>query len=205
MRRLKILMISPQYRPLTGGYERAAERLSAGLAAKGHRVTVIAERRDRRWPASEEQCGVRVERLWCVYRPRLHIATAVLSLAAFLLRYGRRFDVWHIHQVGAHALVAIALSKLLRRRVIQKLTSSGPGGIQQAVGSGVFPKIGTFLLHRVDAIAALTRETRNEALAFGMAVERVTVLGNGVDAQLYRPRGQAERGQLQEKAWYRCR
>jgi len=45
-------MLSPQYRPTVGGYERAAERLSAALVARGHCVTVIAELRDKAWPAS---------------------------------------------------------------------------------------------------------------------------------------------------------
>ena len=51
---LRILMISPQFNPLTGGYERAAERLSRSLLAQGHHVEVVAERRDSAWPKREE-------------------------------------------------------------------------------------------------------------------------------------------------------
>ena len=49
---IRVLMISPQFYPLVGGYERAAERLSVALAEAGMRVVVIAERRDSAWPAS---------------------------------------------------------------------------------------------------------------------------------------------------------
>ena len=55
--KLRILMVSPQFRPIVGGYERAAE-LSAELVRLGHEVTVITERRDRSWPAREQQDGV---------------------------------------------------------------------------------------------------------------------------------------------------
>ena len=63
-------MISPQFRPLVGGYELAAQRLSVVLAAAGLSVVIIAERRDRAWPAVERIDGYEVRRLSCWYRPR---------------------------------------------------------------------------------------------------------------------------------------
>ena len=204
MRRLNILMISPQYRPLVGGYERAAERLSICLAGKGHSITVVTERRNSSWPAHENFDGVEIKRLWCFYKPRLHTLTTLLSIAAFLLRHGRNFHIWHLHQYGPQAVVVIALSKLLRRRVVLKLTSSGQGGIGNAVRSLAFPKIAAYLLRKVDSVAALTRETLDEALKFGMHPSRVVVLGNGVDLHLYRPRGDAERKRLRDKLGIRA-
>ena len=131
---LRVLMISPQFRPLVGGYERAAERLSAALAEVGLRVVVIAERRDRAWPAMECIDGYEVRRLSCSYRRHRHAVTSLLSFAGFLLRHGREFDVWHVHQYGFHAALAVALGKVLRRPVVLKLTSSGAMGIESAMG-----------------------------------------------------------------------
>ena len=131
---IRVLMISPQFRPLVGGYERAAERLSAALAAAGLRVVVIAERRDRAWPAVECIDGYEVRRLSCSYRRHLHTITSLLSFAGFLLRHGREFDVWHVHQYGFHAALAVALGKVLRRPVVLKLTSSGAMGIEKSHG-----------------------------------------------------------------------
>ena len=76
---VRVLMISPQFRPLVGGYERAAERLSVALAEAGMRVVVIAERRDRAWPAVECIDGYEVRRLSCSYRRHLHVVTSLLS------------------------------------------------------------------------------------------------------------------------------
>ena len=84
---VRVLMISPQFRPLVGGYERAAERLSMALAEAGMRVVVIAERRDHAWPAVECIDGYEVRRLSCWYRRKLHTITSLLSFAGFLLRH----------------------------------------------------------------------------------------------------------------------
>jgi hypothetical protein len=43
---LKILMICPQFTPVIGGYEKAAERLSGALARDGYSVTVLTNRWD---------------------------------------------------------------------------------------------------------------------------------------------------------------
>lgn len=190
---LRILMLSPQFRPLIGGYERAAERLSAALAARGHAVMVIAERRDNSWSAHEERDGVQIRRLWCLYRPRLHMMTSLMAFARFLLIQGRRFQIWHIHQYGLHAGLAVVLGMLLRRPVVLKLTSSGAQGIERAIDGLPMARLMKSLLRRVDAVVATTRETQVEAMAFGIPGSRVHVLGNGVDTQVFGPRSDTER------------
>src|SRR4029434_9571185 len=110
---IRVLMICPQFRPIVGGYERSAEHLSAALAEAGMRVAVIAERRDPAWPALESIDGYEVRRLSCSYRRHRHAVTSLLSFASFLLRHGREFDVWHVHQYGVHAALAVALGKVL--------------------------------------------------------------------------------------------
>ena len=196
---LRILMISPQFHPIVGGYERAAERLSAALVKRGHQVTVIAERRDRGWPQSEVREGVAIRRIWCLYRPRLHMLTALVSLALFLVFCGRRFDIWHVHQYGMHAGVAVALGFLTRRPVVLKLTSSGDQGLAQALAARRLSRLLATLHRRVDAVVAPTRETEREALAFGISPARIHVLGNGVDIERFRPRDINERDRIKRR------
>jgi glycosyltransferase involved in cell wall biosynthesis len=190
---MKILMISPQYKPIVGGYERAAERLSVALVERGHSVTVASERRSLAWARREMENGVEVRRWFCVYRPTLHILSSLLALAWFLLRRGRGFEVWHVHQYGPHAALTVAMAKVLRRPVVLKLTSSGRQGINRTLSQGRFPGLVSYLHKKVSAIVALTRETAAEAEAFGIPASRIAVLGNGVDTQTYRPRSAAER------------
>lgn len=193
---LRILMMAPQYRPLVGGYERAAERLSTALAARGHRVTVVTDRRERSWPQREVRHGVIIHRLWCLFKPRLHMPTSLGSLAWFLLLQGRGFDVWHVHQYGLHAAIVIGLGRLLGRPTVLKLTSSGQHGVARALGGHPLARLATLLLKRASGVVALTRETASEAQAVGVPPSRVNELGNGVDIGAYRPRCEAERAAL---------
>jgi glycosyltransferase involved in cell wall biosynthesis len=186
-------MISPQFRPSVGGYERAAERLSTALAARGGSVTVITERRQCSWPAHEVVDGVVVRRLPCLYRPHLHMLSSLLAFAWFLLRRGRGFGAWHVHQYGLHAVLAVAMGKLLGRPVVLKLTSSAGKGIRNAVARlPLSPRVAA-LLRRVDACVAISQETGEEALAFGIPADRIERLANGVDAHRFHPVSSADR------------
>ncbi|OQX12882.1 MAG: hypothetical protein BWK76_17025 [Desulfobulbaceae bacterium A2] len=188
---MNVLMISSQFRPLVGGYERSAERLSLALAARGNQVTVITERRDKSWARSEMLERVNVLRLWCCYRRHLHQLTSCISIARFLCTQGRQFQVWHIHQYGVHAALAIFLSKFYRCHTVLKLTSSGPGGIHITGKKGIILSFVKSQLLKVDAVVATSRETASEAMVFGISSPRVHVLGNGVDTACYRPHNEA--------------
>jgi len=198
-RKLRILMISPQFRPIIGGYERAAERLSIELARLGHEVTVIAERRDCSWPAREQQEGITVCRLWCLYYPHLHLATSLAAFFLFLVFQGRHFHVWHIHQYGLHAALSVMLGKLLHRPVVLKLTSSKDQGIKQVTDNMCLAGPARAWLKGIDAVVATTRETRAEAQAFGIQNDRVHVVGNGIDTQVFHPLNDDDRLGLRKR------
>lgn len=184
---LAILMICPQFHPLVGGYERAAGRLSGALSKAGMRVVVITERREIQWPSVEVIDGYEVRRLPCLHRRHLHAITSLLSFTAFLLRHGREFDVWHVHQYGWHAALAVALGKLLRRAVALKLTGTGDMGIQNAMGRGVAGHILRWAHRRVTACIAVSDETHLEAIRFGIHTERIHRIPNGVDGDQFYP------------------
>ena len=201
---MRVLMISPQFRPLVGGYELAAERLSVALAKAGLSVVIIAERRDHAWPAVECSDGYEVRRLYCRYRRNLHTITSLLSFAGFLLRHGREFDVWHVHQYGFHAALAVALGKALRRPVALKLTNSGAMGIAVTLGSGIVACILGFFHRRVSACLAVTEETRAEAVCFGIPAQRIYLIPNGVDGRQFHPASPDERAAARLALGLRC-
>ncbi len=201
---LTTLMISPQFRPIVGGYERAAERLSVALTKLGVKVVVITEKRDDHWPAVEQIEGYEIRRLPCLYRRHLHAITSLLSFAGFLLRYGHSFDVWHVHQYGPHAALAIVFGKLLRRPVVLKLTSSASMGISQALGSGIFGRLLAVLHRQVDMCLAVSEETRVEASQFGIAEQRIYLAPNGVDGYQFHPVSTQERRTAQRILGLEC-
>lgn len=186
-------MISPQFRPLIGGYERAAERLAMSLADRGHEVLIVAERRDRKWPKRESVGKAKLRRIWCVFKRGVHKLTSLSSLGRYLLFHGWKFDVWHVHQYGDYAGLTIALSKLYRRPVVLKLTSSGVSGLPVAVVNSRFPKISSYFHRQVDAVCATSEENYREAVEFGIPAERIHRIGNGVDIQKFAPRASLEK------------
>lgn len=182
---MSILMISPQYRPIVGGYERAAERLSGALSRQGLKVVVITERRDRTWSAAESIDGYEIRRLPCIYRRHFHALTSLFVFGCYLLWRGRSFAIWHVHQYGPHAALAVALGKLLNRPVVLKLTSSCEMGIEVAMGNGLMGWLFAALHQRVDACFAVSEETREEAINFGIPGHRVHLIPNGVDGRQF--------------------
>ena len=190
---MKILMIAPQFRPLVGGYELAAERLASILVRRGSAVTILAERRHLGWPRREDVNGVKVRRWFCVFRPGWHTATSILALCGALLRFGPIHDVWHVHQYGVHSAMTLLLGRLLRRPVVIKITSSGQTGIGPTLAAGRVPKVATLLHRKASAIVALTNETASEVRAFGVEPRRIHLLGNGVDTETFSPLDPARR------------
>lgn len=197
-----VLMISPQFRPLVGGYERAAERLSGELARGGHRVVVLTERHRPEWPKHEALDGFEVRRLWCGSSRRTHSPLALLAFTGWLLAHGREFDVWHVHQYGAHAALAVALGKLLKRPVVFKTTSSGPLGIERRLAGR---PVLQYFHRRAAACVAVSEETKGEALRFGMPEGRVRLIPNGVDGRVFRPASPAERTAARLALGLNCR
>lgn len=196
---LRVLMVSPQFRPLLGGYERAAEQLSLALAERGHEVVVVAERWNPAWPREERIGPVRVRRTWCVHRRRLHKLTGTASLAGFLLRHGHRFDVIHVHQSGWSAALCVAYGKLARRPVVLKLTATGAGGILVRLGGDRLSGVVSGLHRRVDACIATSARGEQEALRLGIEPAHVWRIPNGVDTDRYRPLPEAQRLALRER------
>jgi glycosyltransferase involved in cell wall biosynthesis len=201
---IRVLMLSPQFHPLLGGYERAAGRLSAALAELGSHVVVISERRDHTWPAMERIDGYEVRRLFCFYRSGTHIITSALSFARFLLRHGREFDVWHVHQYGVHGALAVGLGKVLCRPVLLKLTSSNAMGIEKTMGGDGVGHILRFFHRRINACIAMSDETCEEAIRFGIPSERIHLIPNGVDGSQFHPASPEERATARRALGLAC-
>ena len=193
---LHILMISPAFRPIIGGYERAAERLSAALCRAGYRVTVITERRDKKWPRKEVVDQVTVVRLWCVYRRGVHVFTSFMSFAIFLLTKGCRYQIFHVHQYGYHAALAVVVGRLLRKPVLIKVTSTSTEGIAPALASSRFSRPMMALHRAVSACIVTSTEAAREAVQFGIPEERIKLLPNGIDVDEFRPATDAEKLRL---------
>lgn len=103
---LSIAMIGLRGIPATyGGVERAVEELSAGLAARGHHVTVFARKAysDR---SITQHRGVEIVHLGQVNSKHLEAITHTALAIATALR-SNRYDVIHLHATGPTLLAFV--------------------------------------------------------------------------------------------------
>ena len=196
---LRILMISPQFHPLTGGYERAAERLSHSLLARGHHVEVVAERRDSAWASREESGGLLINRIWCVHRRRLHVATSSISLFLFFLMNGRRFDVFHVHQMGWPASLTILCGRMLGRPVALKLTSTEVLGINSLISDAPLARFQCELHRSIDICLATSDRAAREASSFGIPPRNIKRIPNLLDTDFFRPLDPEDRAAVRRR------
>ena len=104
-----------------GGIEVVVEELAAGMASRGHRVTVynrsghhVAGARFDKGGELERYRGFRIKKVWTVNRRGLAAVTSSIS-AAFCCAFGR-YDVVHIHAEGPSAMCW--LPRLFGKKVV---------------------------------------------------------------------------------------
>lgn len=190
---MKVLMILPQFHPIVGGYERSAYRLIRALIQKGHTIQVITERRNRGWLKTEIIDDISVYRWPCKFIPKCHTITSLIGLVIALTKYGRSYDLWHVHQYGAHASVVFAIAKIFRRKVVLKLTNTDVDGISKALDRLPLSSLHKINHRQADVIIALTNEVMREALEFGFKPAVIQKVGNSIDVNAWPKASNTER------------
>jgi len=183
----RVLMVCPQFRPVVGGYEQAAERLGIALIDRGHRVTVVTERRNRAWPVRETFLGLEIRRLTSWNVARLQTLSGILFLAVYLLLNGRRFDVLHVHQYGWVSTLVILVGRMLGRPVVLKLTNTGPHGIRALLARLHYSAFHVRQHRRLSACIATSNRARTEIIDLGLDASRVHLIPNGLDTEFFVP------------------
>lgn len=186
MRPLSIVMVSAGFWPAIGGAERQALELSAALAARGHRVTVLT-RRVGGLPARETVRGVAVVRLPVFGSGAVDALCFLLGVNAWLKLHWTEWDAVHAHLAGSPALAAALLGRLLGRPALVKL--GGGRGIGELASSSR-TWMGRAKLRVLGALKprflAVVPDLADEAREFlgGVPIE---ILPNGVDASRFAP------------------
>lgn len=114
---MKVLVALSYYRPHISGLTIYTERLSRALARRGHDVTVLTSRYDRRLPRECVEQGVRVLRLPVLAR----LSKGVLqpTILFDFWREAKAADLVHIHlPQGEGGVLAFIARRLLKKPVI---------------------------------------------------------------------------------------
>lgn len=190
---LSVLMFSPQFRPIVGGAERQAEKLSKALVKRGHRVTVLTPRLIRGTPEYEKDSGVVIYRFplfdLCKRMPKVPWLGPLnlLSIRAQTIRavsiYLKDSDVLHCHI--ASPMTAFAMQAAWKKRipVLCKVAVSGEKtdlGELSGVGLGG-PQLARSMIRQVDCWVATTQAVKKSLLDWGVESSRIETISNGVD------------------------
>jgi glycosyltransferase involved in cell wall biosynthesis len=113
---MRILTTLYYYRPHYSGLTVYTERLARGLAGRGHEVTILTSRYDRRLPPLEQRDGVKVRRLPVAFR--LSKGVVLPTMPYWGIRLARSHDVIHLHVPQLDAAPMALAGRMLGRPVV---------------------------------------------------------------------------------------
>ena len=209
---MRILFFTENFPPETNAAAtRVAERARHWIAA-GHEVTVITCAPNfphgrlfpgwrNRWRQVETRDGVRVVRVKTFIAKNEGIVLRTLDFLSFMTAsfvaalFERRPDIVASTSPQFFAAVgAWALSAARRLPYVFELGDLWPrsivavGAMRDSAGLRAMEKLELFLYRRARAVVALTQSFKDNLVARGIAAEKIFVILNGVEPELYGPR-----------------
>ena len=197
----RVVVLTPYFRPIVGGVESNAERLARYLQQHGFAVRVLTKRVTKNLPDIEDMDGVQIERIG-PYGDRAAAGKWLLlpQVAEWLGRERSTYDVVCCVDYRGTGVAAVGAGLLTRRpSVFQAQTTGVLSGANMdpalerwkidphgAVGR-LAKAVPRSIYRRADAFACISRDIEREALACGIARERVHYLPNAIDMTRFRP------------------
>lgn len=194
----RVLMLCSQFRPLTGGTERQAERLAIALACQGVNVTILTPNLLAHTPEFEQVGGVTIRRFPFVDLSRttripgigpvnlLNIRRQVLSALEPLLG---KSDLLHLHLASPMAAFGMQAAQAAGVPAICKVASAGERMDLvrlTAVGWGG-GSLSRLMVSRLDRWIATTGHVRDSLLHWGVAADRISIIPNGTKVRAEPP------------------
>lgn len=191
-----MLLISHSYPPVLGGSEIEAQRVSAGLAARGHRVTVLCSGggpmpSTARWT---DPNGVPVRIFGHGTSPRWRDRIFALGVAWTLLRERRNYQLVYFLMQGLHLAVGLPVARLLFKPIVMKVSGSN---IINTLRRSRLGRIELRWLQRwAHRIMILNPGMAQEAANAGFPADRLLWMPNPVDVRDFAPCEQEQRVRL---------
>jgi glycosyltransferase involved in cell wall biosynthesis len=176
---MRLLIVTPRFRPDIGGVEHHVEEVGRRLVQLGCQVTVLTTGLERSLPAADDIDGVVVRRVRAWPRRRdYYLAPRIFSEVA-----AGRYDVVHVQSY--HTLVApIAMFAAVRQRLPYVVTFHGGGHssrVRNRLRRAQFLALRP-LLARADRLVATARfEIEHYGRLLGVRAERFVLIPNGSD------------------------
>lgn len=195
-----------------GGGETQAHLLAQGLVASGHSVIVLTRRSDAALRRHESYGDVQVYRLGPVGSGQLKKWGLLFSSLLPLVRLRDRYDLIFVSGYRIIGLAAVLVGKLLRRPVVLKADSQGEmsgeffesglrkfGATRSSLLFRIFLGFRNVLLRKAEAFSAISPDIASEWTSSRVPLNKIHVIPNGVDTELFAPVSAQEKSFLREK------
>ncbi len=187
---MRIAHAIQHFPPHPGGAEQQARTLARELADRLGACDVVTSRHRQDLTRESREGSVRVVRLPTLPAgPGRAIANLVAAFGYFA-RHGGRYDVVHGHCLSPFVLGAVLGARLRGCRTLVKICTVGErGDIAKVRRHGLGPWLWRGF-RAADLFFATSPDARDEAIASGVAPERIALLPNAIPI----PASRAERG-----------
>lgn len=181
--------------PALGGSGVIASELALGLAGRGHRVHLVASAMPERLRGS----AVAFERVDVPTSPVFDHAPYGEAVASHLITLARRepLDLVHLHYAVPHAASALLASAVLGAAApAMVMTLHGTDVTSLGSHPSLHP-VTSFALAQCAGLTTPSRFLRAQAVDhFGIAADRIEVIGNFVDLARFAPAARHDRSEL---------
>ncbi len=186
------LIISVPIPPREGiGYH--VWNLTGQLQSRGHRVQIIT-RGERGKPTYEIQGGVPIWRPRFIPAYPLHVHLHGWFVQAVVRRLERKVDLFHLHSplappIRTHRPV-VATVHTSRMTAARQIQITGIGPLLNWLQAPVSARVERRVIESAAQVLTVAQSVASELTRdYGVAHERITVVGNGVDTDLFHPNG----------------
>jgi len=187
MKPVSLLLISDSYPPVLGGSETEAQRVSAEMIRRGHRVLVLTSGGSPMPPVRDwvDPAGVPVRILTRNARGRWKDTVFALRVAWALWRERRNYQIVYFLMQGLHLAAGLPVARALRKPIVMKVG-----------GSGVIPLVRQSRIGRVELawlrrwaarLLILNEGMMQEAMEYGFPRDQMLWMPNPVDTEQFRP------------------
>ena len=197
----KLWLIIPSFYPIVGGTQTQVKDLAKAFIGAGRLVRVLTRRniygRVERLAGSEVVEGIPVTRVYSRGAGKTGAAIYLLGSLWQLLRHGRG-GIYHAHDIGADAWVAVIASRLFGGRVVIKLRT-GVRGYELRLSSHLARWLFLRQLRLADKIVVLSKEVERLVMDLGLSRQQVVLIPNGVDTNYFRPPSSEEKATSRDR------
>jgi glycosyltransferase involved in cell wall biosynthesis len=182
-----ILLVIETYPPVLGGSEIEAQRVSAAMIRRGHRIRVLCAGGDPMPALSDwvDPAGVPVSILTRRSRGAWKDIVFAIRAASEICRRRGDYDVVYFLMQGLHVAAGLPVARLLHKPIVMKFSGSGilPLMCQSRIGRLEL----RWLRRWAGQLLVLNEGMVDEAMANGFSPRQLRWMPNPVDVHDFRP------------------